>query len=254
MSSLARVAHIGLQLWTIRDECDRDLEGALRRLGVQGYDGVELFQLHGHDAKQVRAWLDDAGLVAAGRHARLELLEDDLPALADELNVLGTERVAISWADPDWLMRADELVARIAVAAGAAQEMGLQLGFHNHWSEVVPLGGGPSLLDLLRQLPAELLWLELDLGWTWHAGRDPVAELEASSGRCHNVHVKDFRSREDRDDVPVGDGAVGYETVLPAALAAGAEWLIVEEDEVDASDPFGAVERSLNAVRRIVAA
>ncbi len=248
------MAHIGLQLWTIRDECDRDLEGALQKLGAQGYDGVELFQLHGHDAKQVRAWLDDAGLVAAGRHARLELIEDDLPALADELNVLGTERVAINWVEPDSLLHAEELVGRIATAAGAAQEMGLQLGFHNHWSEVVPLGDGPTFLDLLRRLPADQLWLELDLGWIWYAGADPIEQLEASNGRCHNVHVKDFRSRGDRDDVPVGDGAVGYVSVLPAALAAGAEWLIVEEDEVDASDPFGAVERSLAFVRKTVGA
>jgi hypothetical protein len=41
--------------------------------------------------------------------------------------------------------------------------------------------------------------------------------------------------------------------VLPAAVRAGAEWLIVEEDEVG-DDPFNAVERSLQAVRRIVAA
>lgn len=248
------MAHIGLQLWTIREECDRDLEGALRRLGAQGYEGVELFQLHGHDVKQVRAWLDDAGLVAAGRHTRLEEIEADLPALADELNVLGTERAAIAWVDPDSLLHADELVARIERAAGAAQEAGLQLGFHNHWSEVVPLDGGPTFLDLLRRLPAELLWLELDLGWTWHAGADPVAQLEASKGRCPNVHVKDFRSRDGRDDVPVGDGVVGYDVVIPAALAAGAEWLIVEEDEVDRSDPFGAVERSLAFVRKTVGA
>jgi hypothetical protein len=44
---------------------------------------------------------------------------------------------------------------------------------------------------------------------------------------------------------------VGYERVIPAAIAAGAEWLIVEEDEVG-PDPFGAVARSLEAVRRIV--
>ena len=67
------------------------------------------------------------------------------------------------------------------------------------------------------------------------------------------MHVKDYRSRGDHDDVPVGDGLVGYERVLPAAVAAGAEWLVVEQDEVG-DVPFDAVERSLRAVRRILAA
>ena len=246
------MARIALQLYTVRDECERDLEGTLQRLGAQGYDGVELFQLHGEEPATVRRWLDEAGLVAAGRHARLEALEDELPSLAAELAVLGADRVAISWVDPDWLDEPTGVVTRIETVARAAQDAGLHLGFHNHWSELNPLAGGATFLDLLRELPAELLWLELDLGWVWHAGADPVAELERTTGRCPLVHVKDYASRESRDDVPVGDGIVGYERVLPAALAAGAEWLVVEEDEVG-DDPFTAVERSLQAVRRFIA-
>ena len=67
------------------------------------------------------------------------------------------------------------------------------------------------------------------------------------------MHLKDFRSRASREDVPIGDGAVGYERVVPAALAAGAEWLLVEEDEVE-GDPIDAVARSLRAVRRLLEA
>lgn len=243
---------IGLQLWTIREECERDLQGALQRLGAQGYDGVELVRFRDHRAQEVRTWLDEAGLVAAGSHARLEELEGELPRLVEELGVLGVDRIAISGVDPSWLARPGALVERIEAAARAARDAGLRLGFHNHWDEVAPLAGGGTFLDLLRELPAELLWLELDLGWIWYAGGDPVAELDVTSGRCPLVHVKDYASREGRDDVPVGDGIVGYDRVLPAAVVAGVEWLVVEEDEVE-GDPFTAVERSLQAVRRILA-
>ena len=243
--------NVGLQLWTIREECDRDLEGALRRVGEQGYDGVELFQLHGRSALDLRALLDDAGLAVAGRHAGLEAIEEELPQLAAELEALGTDRMAISWIDPSELEEPEAAVDRVARAAERAQASGLRLGFHNHWSEVPALAGGASFLELLRALPADLLWLELDLGWVWHGGGDPLRELEATRGRCPLVHVKDYASREDRDDVPVGSGVVGYEQVLPAAVAAGAEWLIVEEDEVGA-DAFGAVEQSLRFVRETI--
>jgi sugar phosphate isomerase/epimerase len=247
------VAHVALQLYTVRAECDRDLEGTLRNLGAQGYDGVELYDLHGHEPRTVRAWLDEFGLVAAGRHARLEAIEDELQPLAAELAELGAERLAVSWIDPDSLDEPEPVVRRIEAAARAARQTGLKLGFHNHWSELRPLEGGGTFLDLLRELPADLLWLELDLGWVWQAGADPISELKRTAGRCPLVHVKDYASREGRDDVPVGDGIVGYERVLPAALGAGAEWLIVEEDEIG-DDPFTAVERSLQAVRRMIAA
>jgi sugar phosphate isomerase/epimerase len=245
------VPRVGLQLWTIREECDSDLERALRTVGAQGYDGVELFQLHGHDVEQVRGWLDAANLVAAGSHVRLEAIESELPRLAEELRALGTDRAAISWVDPDALDRPAEVAERFADAARAARGQGIRLGFHNHWTEPAPLDGGPSFLDLLRRLPPDLLWLELDLGWVWQAGVDPAAELEKTAGRCPLVHVKDYASRDGRDDVPVGDGVVGYSRVLPVALAAGAEWLIVEEDDA-AGDAFAATGRSVEAVRRIL--
>jgi sugar phosphate isomerase/epimerase len=235
-------------LYTVREECARDLEGTVREVGRLGYDGVEFWQLHGHEPAYVRGWLDEAGLVAVGRHASLEALEGQLPQLVEELRVLGTDRIALSFIEP-----APGAAERIAGVAQAAAASGLRLGFHNHAAELRPLAdGGGTFLDRLRELPPELLWLELDLGWVWHAGGDPVSELAKTSGRCPLVHVKDFRSRDDREDVPIGDGAVGYERVLPAALAAGVEWLVVEEDEVE-GPPFDAVARSLEAVRRMLA-
>jgi sugar phosphate isomerase/epimerase len=245
------VPRVALQLWTIREACDHDLERALRTVGPQGYDGVELFQLHGHAVEQVRAWLESAGLVAAGRHARLEMVEGELPQLAEELRVLGTDRAVIGWIDPEALERPHQVVERVAAAARAAHDQGIRLGFHNHWAEPEPLDDGVSFLDLLRRVPPDLLWLELDLGWVWQAGVDPATELAKTDGRCPLVHIKDYASRDGRDDVPVGDGVVGYDQLLLAAVAAGAEWLIVEEDDVGV-DPFAATQRSLDAVRRIL--
>ena len=243
------MTRIALQLWTVRDQCEADLRGTLLAIGALGYDGVELFGLNGHAAPTVRGWLDDAGLVACGRHVRLD---DDVRAIAGELSVLGAERAAIAWIDPAELEQPDAAVARISTTAQAARDAGFALGFHNHWSELEPIDGGGTFLDRLRALPADLLWLELDLGWAWIAGADPAAELAATSGRCPLVHLKDYADRTTRDDVPVGDGVVGYDRVVPAALAAGAEWLIVEED--DAGDqPFVAVERSLRSVQELLA-
>jgi sugar phosphate isomerase/epimerase len=242
------MSRIGLMLYTLRDDCARDLEGVLRSVAAIGYHGVELYDLHGHDASQVREWLDGFGLVAAGRHAGIEMLEAELPALAEELHILGCDRIALSWIDPPESSEdAAAAVRRIAEVARKAQEHGLRFGYHNHWGELATLDDADTLLDKLRELPAELLWLELDLGWVWEAGVDPVAELERTAGRCPLVHVKDFRARGTREDCPVGDGEVGYERVLP-----GAEWLVVEQDN-PAAPALVAVERSFDAVQRVLA-
>ena len=241
------MAGVAVQLYTIRDECERDFAGALARVGELGYDGVELFNLHGRDPVDVRALLDGAGLAVVAMHAGLEALETELPRLTDELAVLGSNRLVLSWIEPG-----DGAVERITAVGAGVAEAGLDFGFHNHWLELAPQADGSTFLDALRNLPADDLFLELDLGWIWQAGADPLEQLELTAGRCPLAHLKDYASREGRDDVPVGDGVVGYDRIVPAALAAGAEWLIVEEDEIG-DRPYEALARSLAATRRFAA-
>ena len=69
------MARIGLMLYTVREECARAFEPTLREVAEMGYEGVELFDLHGHEPDEVAAWLADSGLVACGRHASLEAIE-----------------------------------------------------------------------------------------------------------------------------------------------------------------------------------
>lgn len=257
---------IGLMLYTVRDECARAFEPTLREVARMGYEGVELFDLHGHEPGEVASWLADTGLVACGRHASLDAIESQLPALATEAQTLGWRRLVVSWVDPSRL--GPELLRRLTTASASAAAHGIELGFHNHDAEVRPRDGGASFLDEL--LAGDALFLELDLGWAWYAGADPLSLLGRARGRCPLVHVKDFYRREPGAfapvgdgaasyervvpaDVfaPVGDGAVGYERVAPAAVAAGVEWLLVEQDETD-GPALEAAQRSLEALKAMV--
>jgi sugar phosphate isomerase/epimerase len=223
---------IALMLYSVRQASEVDFESTLREVAEFGFEGVELFDLHGHDPETVGAWLSELGLVAVGRHARLEDIETKLPELAAEARVLGWRRLVVSWVHPSELD--DSTLARLAAAASAVASHGLELGYHNHDAEVEQ--------GFLERLP-EGVFLELDAGWAWYAGADPVSLL----GRGPLVHIKDFRVRGEHSYCPVGDGAVGYERVVPAAARAGAEWLIVEQDEpVDAE--LDDARRSLAAV------
>ena len=130
-------------------------------------------------------------------------------------------------------------------SAGAAARAGLELGFHNHDAEVRVLDDGRTFLDRMLDLP---VFLELDLGWAWWAGVDPVELLERCQGRAPLVHVKDFRTAGVVSYCRVGEGGVGYERVAPAAEAAGAEWLLVEQDETDGA-PIDDARVSLAALR-----
>ncbi|MES1247858.1 MAG: sugar phosphate isomerase/epimerase [Actinomycetota bacterium] len=218
---------IGLQLYTVREAAEADLEGTLRTVAALGYEGVELYSLHGRSAADVRALLDEHGLAVVGRHVPLDADADDL---ARDAEALGCDRVALAWIEPvDTIEERDASLGQIVGLGERLRSAGLRFGFHNHWSEVPTFDDGKSLLDLLP----EWIWLELDLGWVWWAGRSPGELLEWAKGRTPLVHLKDLRARDTREYVPVGEGGVGYGAVIPLAAELGGEWGIVEQDELD---------------------
>jgi sugar phosphate isomerase/epimerase len=230
---------IGLQLYTVRDELERDRDGTLRTVASLGYEGVELFGPV--DAQEMRGALDGVGLAVAGRHI---MLDADVDALAQDARILGCNRVALAWIDPvASIEERDDAVARISDLGRRARAAGLDFGFHNHWSEVPALEDGVSLLALLPGW----IWLEIDLGWVWWAGTSPLELLAWARGRTPLVHVKDLRARGTREFVPVGDGAVGYDGIVGKAADLGIEWLLVEQDELDRG-LAEALERSMKAL------
>jgi sugar phosphate isomerase/epimerase len=245
-------ARLGLALYTLRDDCARDPDGTLSAVAEMGYEGVELYDLFGRDASAVRTTLDELGLQVCGRHTSLEAIEDGLAELSSELRRLGNDRLVLAWIPPPASSaEADSVVARIEDAARRASDVGLRLGFHNHAAELRPLDDGRTVLDRLLELDSELLFLELDLGWAWFAGVDPHALVARVAPRAPLVHVKDMVAGSEPRFVPVGDGDIGYATVLPAMRGLGVEWLLVEQDETDGR-ALDAVQRSYDAVHGFV--
>jgi len=240
-------ARLGIALYTLRGECEQDLEGTLRAVAEMGYEGVEPHDLFGNDPRAVRALLDELGLAVSSRHAGLDAIESGLPGLAEELAALGSDRLVLSWiAPPGSAAEAEHAVHRIHAAAERARAAGLRFGFHNHDAELRPLDDGRTVLDRLLEVDDELFF-EIDLGWAWFAGVEPEGLVERLSPRVPIVHVKDLARGAGPLFVPVGDGDVGYADVLPAIRDQAVEWLLVEQDEAEGS-AVDAARRSLAAV------
>jgi sugar phosphate isomerase/epimerase len=238
-------ARIGLALYSVRHECARDLEATLREVAAMGFQGVEFSDLHGHEASSVRRWLDELGLIACARHARWEALDAQLPELVRESRELGHHRLVLSKLDPPTsVSEARRAAGQLTEMAARAAELGVEFGFHNHAGELQPIEDERTFVDEL--LDRTELFLELDLGWAWLAGADVLELLGRARGRCALVHIKDFE-RPTGGFCPVGDGGVDYIRIAPAAIHAGAEWLLVEQDESD-GPALAAASRSLVAL------
>src|SRR6185312_3622768 len=74
-----RLSKVGIQLYTLRDDARRDLEGTLVNIANAGYKEVELLgsmNNFGMPAQQLRAILDRNGLAAPSTHIDVGVFED----------------------------------------------------------------------------------------------------------------------------------------------------------------------------------
>src|SRR5437879_1661676 len=89
---------IGLELYSLREQCKTDLPGMLAAVAKIGYKGVEFAGYHGRSAKELRKMLDDNGIVACGTHTPYEsVLEDKLKETVEFNQTIGNKFLIVPW-------------------------------------------------------------------------------------------------------------------------------------------------------------
>lgn len=245
---------VAAQVYSVREEAAADFEKTMRRLADMGYDGVELAGLYGKSAEEIRTCLESVGLQAISAHVPIEEFEKDLDKTVQTYKEIGCKYVAVPYLDKErWYggSRYDETVSNFLKISEKCREAGMELLYHNHNFEFEKTAEGGYQLDAFYEtIPADKLKTELDLCWVKVGGADPVEYLHKYSGRCPIVHVKDF-IRKDGEVVlmAVGEGEVGAEAVVSAAVESGALWLVIEQDTHTYGSPMENMEKSLKCVK-----
>jgi sugar phosphate isomerase/epimerase len=101
---------------------------------------------------------------------------------------------------------------------------------------------------MYEQVPADLLQVEMDLGWVQYAGQQPLEYVKKYAGRLPLLHLKDFREGkpgEAIDTVELGQGDLALLEVIEAGSKADVEWIIVEQDRC-ANPPLQSVKTSMD--------
>jgi len=253
--------NIGLELYSFREEAKRDLPGTLAKARAMGFDHIETgSDFYGRTAVEFKALLDAAGLKATSFHFQYDELAKDLDKVRRNLDVFGARWACLAWIPhKDAFTRADaeKAVADFNAWSAALAKDGKKFAYHAHGYEFGAAPGG-TLFDFLATStdPAHVKF-EMDTFWIAVPGQDCVKLLEKYPNRWRLMHLKDLRKgapignqqgrADDKDSVPVGEGILPWDKVLPLARRQGCEDYFIEDESPDAMNQVPISLKYLNA-------
>jgi len=168
----------------------------------------------------------------------------DVVVLAAGSGLVGYDQ-SIDMAEDEWTIFLENMQKVVAIATDA----GLVTALHQHWGTAIE-----QPKHVQRLIDYSDVKLCLDTGHLFLGGADPTEIAKAAAGRVSHVHLKDvdgaladqvrartlpFRQANiDGIFVPLGEGAINFETFIQTLEGAGYDgWYVLEQDCVLEEDP-----------------
>ena len=223
--------NIGLQLYTVRDECEKDFLGTLKKVAEIGYKGLEFCGYYGIKATELREYIDKLGLKALCAHVSLSDMLENFDREIEYAKILGMKTISLPWLPEEY--RTDSAAyLKTAVVLGLLEEkcsaVGIQLCYHNHDFEFETIDNKYVLDVFIDKVPN--LMLELDTFWTSYVGLDTLEYMKKNSSKLQFVHLKDMIKGDKPEFAEVGEGCLDIASYVKTAAELGVEWAFVEQD------------------------
>ncbi|WP_312470428.1 sugar phosphate isomerase/epimerase [Neobacillus sp.] len=242
---------VAVQMYTLREESEKDFAGTLKKVAELGYAGVEFAGYGGLTPIELKTLLDDLGLKAVSSHVPLEEIESNLAQVIEDQKILGSNYVVCPYLMPDCRSEKD-YYALISVLNQAGEQChleGLTLLYHNHDFELDLLSDGRMALEtIFDDTNSDYVKTELDVYWLTKVGENPGEWMNRYKNRTPLVHLKDMTRDAEQFFAELGTGGVDIEAVLDAGEGAGVQWWVVEQD-FSRRTPFESIEISMNYLK-----
>jgi sugar phosphate isomerase/epimerase len=244
-----KIERVGIEAYTVRDLLAQDFNGTLETLAAMGYREVE-FGPTIKNPKEARATLDQLGLSSPSGVFPYKDMNEKWSEVLEHCAIMGHRYIVIGSIDSELLNRRDgwQRAAESFNRTGeVTSKSGVQLTYHCHWREFVPMASGKVPYEiLLEETDPHSVQMEMDLGWTNVGGADPLQWFARAPGRFPLVHVKDFKKLPDRkvvygghfdgdqvipDMTDVGSGVIDWKRIFAHSEQAGIKHYYVEHDQ-----------------------
>ena len=254
----------GVQLFSVREPLQEDLEGTFAELAKMGYEGVEFFGDAPDSAENLKELLEKYDLECCGWHYwgdPLELIKDEskLKETVDLYQTLGNENLIVSSVPEEYRGSTEgwlNIAENFNEIMESLKQYDIKLGYHNHDFEFVNLEGKTPWEILFDNTDNDII-MQLDTGNAYKGGGEVLEMLKKYSHRAQSVHLKPFsKSLEEKKGAGfktmIGEDETPWQEIFTICHNSGdTEWYIIEY-ETDVYEPLVGVEKCLKNTKDII--
>jgi len=237
---------IGVQLYSVREDLQKDFDGTMKALAEIGYKRFESFgyrngQFFGKTPKEMKQYMADLGGKMTSSHTGMRLLdaEGDHTEQWDawKKNVADTAELGCKWIiQAGYPARQITTIADVRRLADQfnkcgeiAKASGLKFAFHNHVDEFHVLDGEVPYDVMLDNTEKDLVTFQIDTAQMVYGGYACDDYVRRYPGRFANWHLKDANP-DGEGSTEFGHGLVNFEALFAVADIAVLEDYYVEQE------------------------
>lgn len=259
---------IGLQLYTVRNQMEKDPVGTLEAISLMGYSHIESTgydqgQYYGMSPKAFSNILTDLELkmfsshtqTGSGQPDKTHTMTNQWERVCEDAANIGQQYIVLGYLIEDERISLDDYkkLAELCNKCGeTAKGFGLSLAYHNHDFEFNTLEGEIPYDILLAEVDPELMNFEIDFFWTRKAGVEALDYFNKYPGRFPLWHIKDMDNSPEKNFTEVGSGVIDWSQYFKEAKSANLKHFYVEQDQCIDYPPLESVKISFDYLNQMV--
>jgi len=242
---------IGLQLYSVRTDCEKDLPGVLKAVAAMGYEGVEFAGYYGRNAEELKKLLDENKLRCCGTHIGLNtLLGDELTKTVEFNKTIGNRYLIVSYMGEDRMGSVEKVKETAKLFTELAEKVRperMRVGYHAHGGDFKKLGDKTAWEIFFANVGPDVT-MQLDIGNCLGGGGDPYKMLKEFPGRSATIHLKEHGGKP---GAAVGEGEVKWPEVFQLCESTGnTRWYIVEQEAYSGA-PLDSVKKCIENLKKM---
>lgn len=267
---------MGIQLYSLRDDMEKDPVGTLKQLAEMGYEYVEHAnygnrKFYGNTATEFKKLLEGLGLKMRSGHTVLNAshwdtakkdFTDTWKYTIEDAAIVGQQFVVSPWLDDAYRKNYDDLKKYMEVfnkSGELCKKSGMKFGYHNHDFEFSEKLNNVKVYDIiLKYTDPALVAQQLDIGNMYHAGGIAADIIKQYPGRFELMHVKDEIKTTGEGEMGgkyestiLGKGIIPVKEVMDLGRSGGGtKHFIIEQESYQGIAPIECVKQDLNMMKK----